>query len=338
MQSKIWKRAGRLIIFYLLACCLLTSGCSLFPAEEEKLAPPLMQPAKIEYSTITATRGSLVLQLRLTGKFYPENQQSLSFEKQGGRLKSLRVTNGDIVKKGDLIAQLDSGSIVSSIEIQALEVDKSQLSLSQMRANGADSYSVKKAQLDLQQQQIRLKDLQRQLEATQIFAPIDGQVTYLISTDIGEYVNAYQTVTRIADISRLVLQVTGENAADLPIGAGVTIEFNKMTFDGIVTANPTSLISDPDEQIRKSAFISFAGIWPAEASLGQSADVVYVQEKREDVLFLPRAYINIMSGRHYVNVLEDGVRVEKDVEIGLLTETEAEIIKGIDADDRIIIN
>ena len=45
-----------------------------------------------------------------------------------------------------------------------------------------------------------------------------------------------------------------------------------------------------------------------------------------------------MSGRRYVNVLEDGVRVEKDVEIGLMTDTEAEIIKGIDEGDLVIVN
>ena len=45
-----------------------------------------------------------------------------------------------------------------------------------------------------------------------------------------------------------------------------------------------------------------------------------------------------MSGRRYVNVLEDGVRVEKDVEIGLQTDTEAEIINGLEEGDLVITN
>jgi membrane fusion protein, macrolide-specific efflux system len=64
----------------------------------------------------------------------------------------------------------------------------------------------------------------------------------------------------------------------------------------------------------------------------------YIKQKRENVLIVSRSYINTMSGRYYVNVLEDGVRVERDIEIGLMTATEVEIVDGIDEDDLIIIN
>jgi hypothetical protein len=43
------------------------------PVEEEELAPPLMQPAKIEYKTEPAQRGTLIQQLRLSGSFSPKS-------------------------------------------------------------------------------------------------------------------------------------------------------------------------------------------------------------------------------------------------------------------------
>ncbi|MDW7658386.1 MAG: biotin/lipoyl-binding protein [Bacillota bacterium] len=325
-------------ILILTFTAIMATGCNFLPVEEEELAPPLMQPAKIEYKTEPAARGTLIQQLRLSGSFAPEIQKSMSFEEQGGRLKIKHVRLGQEVKAGDLIAELDSSNLAYQIAIQEIEIEKSNLNLSQMRANDAGYYAIRRAQLDLKQQEMRLENLNKQLTATQIVAPFDGEITYIISTSIGEYINAYQIVAKVADTSELVLVTTNDKASELPIGVEVTVEFQKEELVGEVVANPSSLFNDPDERLRKAAIVKIVGELPEKVSLGSDARIVYVQDIREDVIILPRKQINLMSGRRYVNVLEDGIRVEKDVEIGLMTDTEAEIIKGLDEGDLIIVN
>jgi RND family efflux transporter MFP subunit len=337
MRSLI--RPARLMLAACLALtALLTAACTFLPMEEEELAPPLMQPAKIEYKTEAAQRGTLIQQIRLSASFYPELQRSLSFEKQGGRLKEKHVRLGQVVKAGDVIAELDSATLAYQITIQEIEVQKSQLTVDQLRANRADTYSQKRAKLDLEQQKLRLADLEQQLAATRILAPIDGEITYIISTSIGEYINAYQIVAKIADTSGLVLVTTADKASELPIGAQVTVEFQRQELVGEVVANPSSLFNDPDERLRKAAIVRITSELPEAVAMGKDARIVYVQAQRDDVIILPRTQINLMSGRRYVNVLEDGVRVEKDVEIGLMTDTEAEIIKGLAEGDLVIVN
>ena len=93
-----------IVLLSLMLVLVTASGCNFLPVEEEELAPPLMQPAKIEYKTEPAQRGTLIQQLRLSGSFQPEVQLSLSFEDQGGRLKEKHVRLGQEVKAGDLIA------------------------------------------------------------------------------------------------------------------------------------------------------------------------------------------------------------------------------------------
>lgn len=317
---------------------LLFSGCNLLPAEEDELAPPLVKPASIEYKTDAVERGTLIQQLRMSGTFMAESQRSLSFEKQGGRLKAIHVKSGQDVKAGDLIAELDAESLEYDISIQEIELQKSQLALDQQKANGADQYSIKRAQLDLKQAALRLEDMQKQLAATRILSPIDGKVVYLTSVSLGEYVNAYQTVAKIADITSLILYTSSNDAALLPIGAKVELEIDDAFYDGEVVANPSTLYNDPDENMQKAALINLTGDRPTDIKLGTDARIVYIQEQRDNALILPRTQINLLSGRRYVNVLEDGVRVEKDVEVGLMTETEVEIIKGLDEGDLVIIN
>jgi membrane fusion protein, macrolide-specific efflux system len=313
------------------------SGCNFLPSEEEILAPPLIKPAKIVYKTQAATRGDLVLKLDMSGDFQPELQQSLSFKSQDGRLKTLHVQLGQSVKAGDPIAELDSGDLESSIRIQELEVRKVALTLSQLKVSGADKYSIERTDLELQQQRIMLDNLKRRMSATRIIAPFDGVITYLTSVPLEGYVGAYEMVARIADDRKLVLITTANQANELPIGAQVSVEIKKTTYQGVVVANPSSLYDAPDERLHKAAIIRLNDGIPEAVTAGSSARILYIQDQRDNVVLLPRSEINLMSGRKFVNVLEDGVRVEKDVEVGLQTDTEAEIISGIEEGDLVII-
>ena len=338
MRYLLKKAIGLAAVLCILAASVLTSSCNFLPMEEEELAPPLMQPAKIEYKTEPVVLGTLVQQIRMTGTFTAESTKALSFENLGGRLKAMHVRLGEKVKAGDLLVELDSGSIEYQIKMQEIEIEKGKLTISQLKANKADKYSIKRAQLDLEQQEMQLTELQRQMDATRILSSIDGEIIYVTSTSIGEYINSYEIVCKVADTSSLVLVTRAEKSGELPIGAKVSVEYQKQEYTGEIVANPSTLFNDPDENLRKSAIIRLDSGVPAKASLGTDARLVYVQERRENIIVLPRTQINLMSGRRYVNVLEDGIRVEKDVEVGLTTDTEAEIIKGLAVGDQVIIN
>lgn len=339
MPSFFQSKVSLLTVLLLLSCSLLLAGCAgLLPAEEEELTPPLIKPETISYQTVQAKRGTLIEQLRLSGNFCAENEVALSFTKTGGRLKMIKAQIGSQVDAGDLLAELDSDNLKSSIRLQEIEVEKCQLTISQLKTSGADSYSLKRAGLDLEQQQIRLADLNSQLAATQIVAPVSGQITYIISTPVGEQVNAYQTVIRISDISQLNVQTKASEAGQLPLGATVTVEYRSSVLSGEIIANPTSLASDPDPELRKSAIIHLAGELPAEAALGQAVLIYYIRQQRDDVLILSRSHVNMFSGRYFVNVLENGIRVEKDIEIGMMTATEVEVVSGLTDHDLVITN
>ena len=328
-----------LLICGLTAGSLFISGCNFLPEEEAVLAPPLMEPATIEYRNTPVERGDLLLQSRMSGVFAPEVQQALSFERQGGRLKDIHVRLGEAVEEGQLLMELESDPLESQIRLQEIEVEKANLNIEQLQAGGADRYARRRAELDLEQQEIRLEDLNIQLEASRIFAPFDGEITYLPSVSIGDYVNAYQIMARVADISKMILVTTSDQASNLPIGVNVDVEYENQQLVGEVVANPSTLFNDPDERLHQAAIISIDDdILPEDVSLGSSVRITYIEEERLNVLVLPRNRINLMSGRRYVNVLEDGVRVEKDVEVGLMTDTEAEIINGLEEGDLVIIN
>jgi RND family efflux transporter MFP subunit len=316
---------------------VMASGCSFFPDDEEELEPPQMEPVTIKYTTKPAARGTLIQQIELSAVFTAQTQISLSFE-QSGLLKEKSVQVGKQVKAGDLIGVLDSSDLAFQILIQELEIEKHKLTISQLRDVKAGEYAIQTAMIDLKQQELQLDRLNAKMAATKIFAPIDGEITYVTSIAAGENINADQIVVKIADLSSLILVTKSGDASKLPIGAKVTIILNYLEYEGEVVANPSSLSNDPNESLHQAAILSISDELRRKAAFGDVARVIYVQDIRKDVIMVSRRNIHAVNSQYYVNVLEDGMRVEKDVEIGLVTDTDAEIVSGLEEGDLVIVN
>jgi multidrug efflux pump subunit AcrA (membrane-fusion protein) len=61
-----------------------------------------------------------------------------------------------------------------------------------------------------------------------------------------------------------------------------------------------------------------------------------ILREKKDVLLLPNAAIRAFGGRRYVQITANGRKREIDIEIGIITQTETEIVKGLKEGDRVI--
>jgi multidrug efflux pump subunit AcrA (membrane-fusion protein) len=331
-------RAATAAVLAIWATSLLVSGCNFLPAEEEILPPPVRAQESVDYDTMTAKLGSIVDELSLTARFYPKDKKTLSFDMQGGRLKRLAVAIGDSVSKDDLIAELESGNLEMDIQLLKIDIEKTQLTIRQLTETDASAYNVKRAKLDLEKQQLKLASIQQKLSQTRILAPVDGVITFLIEAGIGDYIEALESVAVVASMDQLAIITSSTDSNKLPIGGRVTVVYGTQTLDGEVVANPSTLYNEPEESIRSSAIIMLDKGLPDGAEMNQSVTVKYIVDRRDNVIVLPRRCINSVGSRRFVNVLEDGVRVERDVEIGLTTMLDAEILSGISEGDVVIFN
>ncbi len=102
------------ILFFLMA----TTGCGLFPEEEATLAVPLVRQQEISYRTEEAVIGHIENSIICTGYLVPIRSEDHIFRHTSGRLKEIYVELGDIVKEGDIIAELLTDGLEDSIETQ----------------------------------------------------------------------------------------------------------------------------------------------------------------------------------------------------------------------------
>jgi macrolide-specific efflux system membrane fusion protein len=172
---------------------------------------------------------------------------------------------------------------------------------------------------------------------------MEGIMTYMSNAEIGEYVEATKIMAKIADTGELRLIVEGDDAMKLDFGEPVKISFTasreKYELEGEVVLSPLERPEDVQESFDDyTAIIEVKDFDTSKIAINQTAKITVVEQSAEDVIVIRRNLIKNYLGRTFVYVLEDDVKVERDVEVGITNTVMAEIQKGLEEGDLIIVN
>ncbi|KKI94198.1 hypothetical protein WQ54_00995 [Bacillus sp. SA1-12] len=326
-----------------MALVIPLSACSLLPQEEPVLAPPLVEPAKIDYEVVEVKKGDVIKRVKGLGTVEPAENRPLAFSQSGTRLKKISVKKGELVKKGQLIAEIESGSLAFDLELAEIDLKKAEIKLKQLNAQNADTYSIDLAELDLDSLQLRVEHLKNELEKTRITSPINGIVTFITEKNAGDAIEAYESIVHVADTSKLQLvysAISGNELVDTKIGMKAEITINGKKTAGKVVQTPSEVpvekIEENPDLYQRSIFIAIENP-PKDVKVGDSIDFEIITGKRENVLIIPKSALRSMAGRDYVQVLEGEAKREIDIEKGLVSDTEVEVIRGLETGDTVIL-
>ncbi|AEE95646.1 efflux RND transporter periplasmic adaptor subunit [Mahella australiensis] len=336
-------------ILLILAMAFL-SACSILPEEEETLAPPLVEPVKIEYDLYEVKKDTITTELRGNGTFVSTKDYSLSFKNTSGRLKSINVKLGQEVKKGVVVAELDTGDLENRIKQQELSVkkaklllDQNQIELERLKSSGADQYQVDKAkndvamaQIDVDMANLQLQGLRIERERAKLLAPVNGTVVYIAKVNAGDPISAYQTLVQIADPSSLQLSYETNDASKFQVGMKATVKIDSKDYQGIVVAMPASVDPELREEMQNKIYLEVKNR-PADVKMGDMADFTIITAKKENVIVVPRNAVKNYMGNDYVEILEGGSKKERYIEKGLQTPTMVEVVDGLKEGDKVIL-
>ena len=98
-----------------------------------------------------------------------------------------------------------------------------------------------------------------------------------------------------------------------------------------------------DASIRREEFIVHLEMTRSEEApplpdlrLNQRMNAYVILAMRENALIIPKAGLREFRDRTYVRILDGEVRREVDVEVGIRTDTEVEILEGLSEGDQVI--
>jgi multidrug efflux pump subunit AcrA (membrane-fusion protein) len=146
----------------ILGLLFLTSmGCQAViggGTEEDSATPtPIPTPIVPDNPTYVVQRGSITKLLEFTGRVSPVEEETLNF-KQGGYVKRVLVSRNDLVKEGDLVAELEIDDLLKQMAQAEVALNSSQLRLDEAR-DSLDRQTTQ-ANLDLEAAQARLEAAQ----------------------------------------------------------------------------------------------------------------------------------------------------------------------------------
>jgi len=186
----------------------------------------------------------------------------------------------------------------------------------------------------LEEEQAELLD---EMGSTELIAPFDGRVMYMKDVTAGDRVSAYEPLIYLADETKLsieseyVYETLLFSAVDMYAlvgGERHEIEYVPMDTDEYLK----SVLSGEE---LKSRF-EFAGDFGGLTS-GVYAAVCVENGRVEDALIIPRNALYMESGVRYVYVVEDGVRVRREVETGATNDWQVQIKSGLQEGERVYV-
>ncbi len=202
MKTSIKGYCSVLVIFFIAA---LLSSCK---EKTEVVKTEPVKPVKL----LLVTSGSEQLTMSLPGRVRAARRSELSF-KVSGPLEKLPIDEGQLVKKGDLIAQIlprDFQTTITEAKARELEAEQQYQRYKELYAKR----QVSKADFDRFRAsrdvaRARLEDAQNSLKDTTLVAPFDGVIAK-------RYVENYQKVQAKEPIVYLQLIEQLEILIDVP--------------------------------------------------------------------------------------------------------------------------
>ena len=216
-------------------------------------------PQGDQFITSKAVRGELVKSIESNGEIYATELIDVGAQ-VGGQIKKLYVKLGDVVKAGDMIAEIDSATQQNNVDTKkaqlgiyeaklnsakvALEISKTKFKREQelfaknatskeefenaKNTLAANEASLKEIEAQIVQAKISLNTAQIDLGYTKITAPKDG-VVVSVQVEEGQTVNSNQTtptIVNIADLSKVQLKMEIAEGDITKIKVGSRVEYS----------------------------------------------------------------------------------------------------------------
>jgi membrane fusion protein, macrolide-specific efflux system len=339
-MSILRSRKSTIPILIFLVVFLL-SGCTLLPTEEKFVEPPLVEPPRITYDTEEVVRGDIVKSISVTGSFESLSQQNTYLTDADGRIAEINVGVGDMVSEGDVMMTLVIDNLNYSIKMQEYSLEKTQLNYDRIKkihdADGSMEFEFRNAEIDLAMAQLQLDNLKNTRDKSVLYAPISGEVIYMNPiVELGTYISPYIFLFTIADATNIQLQYssTDSSMSSFKSGQTVEVEYDSIVYEGQVLSAASDPASGSTDKVLK---VDVKGL-PDTVRRGDTAHIKLIIDEVKNVLVIPLRAVKIYSGRKYVQILEDGVKKERDVETGLETSTKVEIVEGLEEGESVIMN
>lgn len=324
----------RKIFAWVVIVAILTVGVFIILKGKEQ---------KIDYALTPVTRGTLTQTVSANGKYLSKEEANISF-RISGQVTDVKVNIGDKVRKGQIMASVDTGTLSDKLQ-QAKEQVTAQKKILAYQKEKDDLYE--KEQRDSQKAVIRgaesvVEEINKQFAYAIIKAPMDGIVAER-NINIGEIAQAGNPAFTIIKENemRIEVKVPEVDIADVEIGQKVGVKFDAYPENKRFEAVITEIDPAPITVQNVVYYVVKMRIENPDAGLkyGMSCTIYDQTNQKDNILIIPKWAIEKEGDKKFVTIMTDTEKksVErKEVKIGMDGDGGmAEVISGLKEGEQI---
>lgn len=277
-------------------------------------------------------------QLFVSGKLMPDEEVDLSFE-TSGKITSIEFTEGSFVSKGQLLAKVNDSQLQAQLKRLEAQMPLAedrvfrQNALLQRDAVSKEAYEQVKTELATLNADI--ENVKANIAMTELRAPFDG-IIGLRQVSLGAYASPTTVIAKLTKITPLKVEfaVPERYARQIQKGTNLTfkIEGRLETFNSQVYATESRINEETHTLTVRALYPNRNG----ELLPGRYADIALKQQEIQDAIAIPSEAIVPEIGKNKVFLYRSGLAEPVDVEIGIRTEAEVQVLKGLSAGDTIL--
>lgn len=315
---------------------------------------PKKSGKKVEVTLVK--RGNIVSKVSASGELRAKSQVDISAETIG-RIERIYFKEGDYVKKGTLLIELDDVKVDANKKLASAQLKQAQQDFQRSKKlfekELISKESFEKIALNYETAKAQYEQALDAYKKTKIYAPISGKIMK-VNVEEGETammgtMNVKGTVLMtIADLSRMIAVVTIDET-DVPqvkVGQSAEVTADALpdsVFTGVVTKVglmpitsqlTTEKVTDFEVEIELSRFSALL-----RPGMNVKADII--TSEKDDVLTIPIQ----ASGKRKIKeettetvfLVKAGKAQLTKITPGVSSDTEIEVIDGVEEGDTVII-
>jgi RND family efflux transporter MFP subunit len=322
--------------FVLAVNCIVAVSCSSETANEQKTDVNVkVKVMKVEASAVGVGQS-------FSGTVEESSGSSLSFA-ASGTIKSIAVSSGQRVSKGQLIATLDDVTYRNALQAAAATLEQANDAYDRLKLlheNGSlPDIQWVEVQSKLKQAQSSYEISQKSLADTKLYAPFSGYISEK-NVEVGQNVMPGLSVVKLVNIEnvKVTISVPETEISNVTKGSTVEIEvpaLDNQTFTGRIDEKGVVANSLSRSYEVKAVVANHNGVLLP----GMICNLLLQSDKVNDnAIVLPCNIIQLDSSNHnFVWAAVNGKAVRKNVELGKFIDDKVVISSGVSVGDEIII-
>lgn len=300
-----------------------------------------------EYTTTKAERQDLAQTVSVSGKIASPNEIDLAFQSTG-RLRAVFVDVGDMVKKDQLVAQIDTGTLFHDLEAAKAELLAQRETLANMKEK-RNTYTLNQRDAQravIEKYEANIASVWKRIDETKIYAPVDAVVGKR-NFNSGETEMAGSVVLTLfegidleltANVSESdIIKIKLNQKADLTLDA---LPADEKLSAYVAKIDPVSTVIQDVVYYKIKLSLNAQDV---RLKSGMSTDIDVRTAEKANVLVIPIRAIEISGAEKFVRILKafnpDGSAIieKRKIETGLEGDAGlVEVKNGVQENEEVI--